>query len=158
VILDIELSVKTPLLGCKVVEGQPRKFLRAEDQRIAVIREIWLKHLTAAANDQELTFDPNALNLPLSIDVDKYELYTRTYNRVKKEKFESVPKGATIKFECTLFENKLDPTDFAEILATMGEWYGISQWGTKFGFGRFKVEWIRRKKLENRLDFELDLS
>ena len=157
-ILETELKLVSEIVGCRVVKGQPRQFIKTPDNKIAIIREVWLDNMIMAAGDLELPFKPVHVTLPEGYTAPKLQLLRRTYNRTSVEDFESIPKGTIIKLDFMIREQKFPPENFAKILQLVGTNYGISQWGNHFGYGRFDIQFIRRKTLNINLNFELDVS
>lgn len=156
-ILNTELTLTSPIMACKIYKGKPRQFLKTEDGKILIIKEIWVKHMELAAADLELTFKPSFIRLPEGYDAPVIALNRRTYNREHAEEFESIPKGSTLKVEVMLMEKQLEPEHFAKILQVVGNRYGVSQWGSHFGYGRFTINFIKRQRLDVKLEFNLDV-
>lgn len=153
-ILSNELILTKPILGCKTASGKPRQLLRDEQNLPGLVDVVWKTNFEAAASALGIDFTTDMVSLPTGYHASKFEEFLRTYSKFKKERFESIPKGARINFDVILNDNKLSPRDYAKILAVVGERFGISQFGNKFGFGRFKVEFIKRKSVDVKLDFE----
>ena len=147
-----ELKLTTPILGCKQVSGRPRQLLRDREGRPGLVDAVWQKHFEQAAQELDITYSREMVTLPTGYEAGVFEEFLRSYSRFKKERFESIPKGQTIKFECMLMDTMLAPSDFAKILSIVGTQFGLSQFGNRFGFGRFKVELIKREKLVPQLD------
>lgn len=156
-ILQNEIILKTPILGCRISEERPRELVRHANGEPGLIQEMWHDSMRKAASDLGIKYDQQAFILPMSFTATKFEEYLRVYNKTHKERFESIPTGATIKFELHLLEDKLNPSEYAKLLALVGKHYGISQWGNKFGYGRFEVQFIKRQRAEVSLDFQIDI-
>jgi len=93
------------------------------------------------------------ITFPTGYEASCFEEFLRTFSRFKKERFESIPRGQRISVELMINEQDLEPNDFARLLAVVGEKFGLSQFGNHFGFGRFRVELIKRERVEAKLDF-----
>jgi hypothetical protein len=156
-ILHNELKLTTPFLGCKQVPGRPRRILRDELGRPGLIGKVWQDHFAAAAKLLDVSFDRNMIAFPKGFEATKFEEHLRRFDRFKRERFESIPKGAIISFEVTLPSSRLTPQDYAKILVVVGERFGISQFGNKFNYGRFQVEAVKRRTLDVKLDFDFDV-
>lgn len=156
-ILQNEIILTTPILGCRVSEGRPRVLVRHTNGEPGLIQEMWHDSMRRAASDLGIKYDQQALILPMYFSATKFEEYLRVYNKTHKERFESIPKGAVVKFELHLMEDKLDPSSYGKLLSLVGKYYGMSQWGNKFGYGRFEVQFIKRQRADVSLDFPIDI-
>ena len=154
-ILYNELVLKSPFLGSRRVKGRPREIVRYTDNKPGLIPEVWHEAFRLAASDLGVQYFQDALILPQSFNASAFEEYTRTFSKVNKERFEAIPKGAKIWFDVHLFENKMSPNTYAKLLSIVGKQYGMSHWGNKFGYGRFDVALIKRKKVDVQLDLDL---
>jgi hypothetical protein len=110
-----------------------------------------------AASDLGIKYDQQSLILPMSFDASRFEEYIRVYNKTHKERFESIPAGTVVSFDTHLMEDRIDPTTYSKLLSLLGTHYGLSQWGNKFGYGRFEIKFIRRRRAEVSLDFPIDI-
>lgn len=155
-ILTNKLILTSAFLGSKVVEGRPRSLLRYNNDP-GIIHPIWFRAFEQAASDLKVVFDRETVVLPPSFKATKYVEVLRTFNKTHKERFEAIPEGEPIIFDVRLDETRLAPETYAKLLSIVGEHYGVSQWGSKFGYGRFQVDLIKRARLDVKLDFELDL-
>jgi len=120
-----------------------RRFKMNAKRMVAVNQTGWLDDLVFAAHTMKLevnvrkTVVPPDGILPASI-----HLLRRTFSGAHVEFFESFRKGAILTFDMVVHDEKPRCPSIAqlrEILAFTGEHCGISQWGKKFGFGRFVV-------------------
>lgn len=130
-----------------------RRFRMNDRQQIYVNQTQWLDDMVFSAHSLKLginvrkTITPPSGIVPASI-----HLYRRVYSGVRVEFFESLRKGAILTFELVL-QDQLPkcPTleQLKQILSMQGEYCGISQWGSKFGFGRFVVVEVRDRFSNN---------
>lgn len=157
-ILYNELQITKPILGCKVVSGKPRQLLRDASNRPGLVEPVWNKNFENAASALNIDFKSEMVTFPTGYEASKFEEFLRTYSKFKKERFESIPEGAKIWFDVMLSEGSVSPTDYAKLLTYVGRELGISQFGNKFGFGRFEVLDIRRKSVSVKLNFQLNLD
>lgn len=110
---------------------------------VAVNQTGWLDDLVAAAHTMKMgvnvrkTVVPPDGILPASV-----HLLRRTFSGAHVEFFESFRKGAILTFDLMVHDEKPNcPSmdQLHQILEFTGEHFGISQWGKKFGFGRFSL-------------------
>jgi hypothetical protein len=151
------LTLTKPILGCKVVQGRPRQLLRDDLGQPALVSPVWHDHFTLAASALDIRYRNDMIVFPKGYKANKFEEFVRSYNKFQKERFECIPAGATIEFEVMLLDDRLAPTDYAKILAVVGERLGLSQFGNKFGFGRFDINYVKRTRLSVDLNFEIDV-
>ncbi len=124
-----------------------RRFRMDGKGRVFVNQNQWLEDLLFAARTMKLdikvqsTIVPPEGLLPASI-----HLHKRTYSGAHVEFFESFRKGTILTFDMLVHEDRPKcPTvpQLGSLLELVGEYRGISQWGSKFGFGRFAVVGIK---------------
>lgn len=160
--LTLRIKLTTAMLGDQRTREKIRRFSRppAFEGNIAtdVIRWHWL--IKEAATALELDdIDPSRVLVEQSYKCPALELYSRTYirenQRTGKKKreqdlFESIRVGAELdlKFMVTQTTDPREQDDglraptegeLEEIFRVIGNTLGISPWGAKFGYGRFKV-------------------
>lgn len=120
-----------------------RRFKMDGKGRVAVNQNQWLEDLLFAARTMKLdlkihsTVTPPEGLLPASI-----HLHRRTYSGAHVEFFESFRKGTILTFDMLMHEDRPKcPThnQLRSLMELVGEYRGISQWGNKFGFGRFEL-------------------
>jgi hypothetical protein len=120
-----------------------RRFKMNIRSMVSVNQTGWLEDMVFAAHTMKLevnvrkTIVPPEGILPASI-----HLLRRTYSGAHVEFFESFRKGTILTFDMVLHDEKPRcPTleQLGRILEFTGDHCGISQWGKKFGFGRFLV-------------------
>lgn len=156
-ILKNEIKLKTPILGCKLSPSRPRQLLRDVMGKPGLVEIVWQRHFKSAAQDLDIEYQSDMIVFPTGIDADKFEEHLRQYSKFQRERFESIPVDAQVTFEVMLMEDRLAPSDYARILSVVGERYGVSQFGNRFGYGRFDIVTIKRERLSVNLDFNLDI-
>lgn len=156
-ILNNALTLTKPILGCKVTPGRPRQLLRDSRGLPGLVEPVWQENFSSAASALDIEYRPDMVVLPTGYEANQYAEFLRAYGKFNKERFECIPKGARIEFEVVLMEQRLRPENYAKILSVVGERFGISQFGNKFGFGRFEIDFVKRKALSVDIDFEFDV-
>lgn len=120
-----------------------RRFRMDGKGRVAVNQNQWLEDLLFATRTIKLdlkihsTIVPPEGILPASV-----HLHRRTYSGAHVEFFESFRKGTILTFDMLVHEDRPKCPNVEQLrtlLELVGEYRGISQWGNKFGFGRFTV-------------------
>lgn len=124
-----------------------RRFRMNDRRQIHVNQVQWLDDLVFAAHNLKLGLSVRKTVIPPpGIVPASIHLYRRVYSGAKVEFFESMRKGTVLTFELVLQDHLPKcPTleQLKQILAVHGEYCGISQWGSKFGFGRFVLVDVR---------------
>lgn len=80
---------------------------------------------------------PSDIAMDLSVNAPT-EKWNRHYGPNKSRLHESIMPGTKVTFKA-LVADKITESNLAEILERMGRFVGISPYGHKLGFGRFKV-------------------
>jgi hypothetical protein len=140
----VQLRLESPLLGDRTPDTMGvRRFQRGKNNEIHIPVSIWRSLLDQAQADIGSHYTLDSVNMPETIRVSSTQMYTRRYNRTKIDFFESVQKGASVRFDVLVRNQNIKDAPGApglhSLLSHIGEWIGISPWGVKFGYGRFKV-------------------
>ena len=124
-----------------------RRFRMGDRQQVSVNQTAWLDDLVFASHSLKLdlnvrkTVQPPQGLIPASI-----HLYRRVYSGVQVDFFESFRKGTILTFDMLLQDHLPKCPDLLQLeqmMILVGKHCGISQWGRKFGFGRFDVVSLR---------------
>lgn len=142
-LINTNIKTTTKWLGDKKnPEKQIRVFERSHNNSLSIPDTIWRNNTNKAAADLSVAdFDKQSLRFQFGILADT-EIYTRVYNKTSKEKFEAIPENQIIELKLVYNneENKnITTTILKNILKHVGEFYGFSPWGNKFGYGRFEI-------------------
>lgn len=139
-----QVRLTSPFLGELKPDSKGVRRFKLNDRRwIAVNQTGWLDDYVLAAMtlkqqvDVRKTVVPPAGIMPASV-----HLFRRTYSGACVEFFESLRKGAILTFEMLIRDDRPRSPSLDQLralLAFQGEHCGISQWGKKFGFGRFEL-------------------
>lgn len=131
---------------------QVRRFKKDRQGRIAINQKSWLEQFDLAARNLQMdvncfrTIVPPVAILPASV-----HLYRRCYSKVHVELFEAFRTGTVITFELMLRDDLPKCPNLIQlqsILSFTGERLGLSQFGNKFGFGRFSLHALSRANPE----------
>lgn len=159
-LLCVKIKLKSPFLGNCRTTDKIRRFDRSKafKHNIQVDMVRWNWAMEEAISALELDLDSSAIRVNPTYKAPKLELYVRRWRdgksgKPKEEMFESIKSGAVLTFEMLVVNNEepegaspkketfKKPTieDMEKILDTVGRLLGLSPWGSKFGYGRFKV-------------------
>ena len=151
-----QVRLTSPFLGeLKPDQKGVRRFNLNDRRWIAVNQTGWLDDCVLAAMtlkqqvDVRKTVVPPTGIMPASI-----HLFRRTYSGACVEFFESLRKGAILTFEMLIRDDRPRSPSLDQLRAILmfqGEHCGISQWGKKFGFGRFELVEVRDRYLPDPL-------
>lgn len=150
-IILIKIRLTSPILGENRKDPRGiRTFKKRSGGDIAVDRRHWNEQFEVAKGILKLPVSNSHIILP-----DKYlsptlHLYRRRFSGTQTELFESVRTGTVLTFELATREDQPNcPTidHIEKMLVVIGEHLGLSQWGSKFGFGRFEVKLCTQKNV-----------
>ena len=161
---EVKIRLTRPMLGkirTKTVgggsTGYVRRFARTRSKAIAIDEAHWIWAFRQAAVDMHLeNVDTSRLHPSDGIPAPTLCYYEKRWQShsedsddpQQKEGFESVRTGSVLTFRIALSDKPAadgaPPTleQLEALLNHIGEFFGISQWGNKFGYGRFHVESI----------------
>jgi hypothetical protein len=152
-ILIAQIRLTSRFLGSGKPQKGIRKLRMLGDTMVEINRKEWLIDLQNASRNLKLDVDlHNSVVLPEGILAPSVHLYRRVYSGVKVDFFESLRENTILTFDLMLRDECPNcPTldQFKDILTVDGEYYGISQWGNKFGYGKFKVENLYDRYAQN---------
>lgn len=159
--VEVKIQLTSPMLGDQRHPDQVRRFNRPQilqgDIQLNIGRWHWAlgEGLMALGLDQVRAED---IMVQHHMRTPTLELYNRRWKQKKggktvqcQEMFESIRAGAQLTFQIMVPESR-DPDDpdqdsyrrpsldeIRKVFEIVGETIGISPWGSKFGFGRFRV-------------------
>ncbi len=120
-----------------------RRFKLDRKGWIFVNQNMWLDKLQLAAHNLQFVLDVRGTVVaPQSIMPATIKYYRRTYSKVNVEMFEAFGPGTVLTFDLLLRDDRPkcpSVEQMSSMLDFVGEWEGVSQFGSKFGFGRFTV-------------------
>tara|TARA_E500000331_G_C17188616_1_gene683821 strand:+ start:551 stop:1009 length:459 start_codon:yes stop_codon:yes gene_type:complete len=151
VIYEAKLKLDTHFLGgFKKGKDGIRRVKTTYSGQIALNENELRKHFELAAKQLDMDFDPKTVVFTEGFE-SECSIIRRTYNRTNVEFFEGIEQGNNITLEMALVGEDNLPTedDLRKILAVIGRFYGITQFGSKFQCGRFHVLSITRKTKDN---------
>lgn len=150
------IRLLTPFLGNQVENGI-RKFRHSQSEppvkALAFDSSLWQWAFKSVHRSREQTWSRDAVVHKRNWETkDKIELYTRQYRRqniVIDERFESLDVGAELEIVFGIWAHDAagepgpDVLQFSQMLEDVGEFAGLSPWGSKFGYGRFTLESLK---------------
>ena len=154
-ILIIKIRLTSPLLGELAKDAMGvRRFRRDRDDVVVCVPE-WQRSYREAARLLGLDVCTDGMMPKSKYRLASVHLYRRIWSGVNVEYFESMRKGTILTMEMVFDEavrRSPNPTQLKAILGHVGEHIGISQFGSKFGFGRFDVVSIEIKDIDGDSD------
>lgn len=150
-ILVVKIKLTQPLLGELKPDQKGLRRFKKLNGRIHVNILEWQTKLADAAKQLGYTVDVSAVipqphYLPASVHT-----YRRIWSRVHCEVFECFRKGTVLTLEFLIREEQKrcpTPHELKRMFEVCGEYLGLSQWGSKFGYGRFEVMLVAPKNFE----------
>jgi hypothetical protein len=148
---EIKLRLTQPMLGQQRDPSGIRRFTRTSSNALAIDLERWIWAFNDAAQSLHMNVHTGALHPAEGITAPTLVFYNRRWIDRKgtkevqcSEMFESVRKGTVLTFRVavTSGQDKPAPTleQVKQLFSYIGEFLGISQFGNRFGYGRFTVE------------------
>ncbi len=147
-VIIAKIKLTSLILGENPPDGSGMRRFKKRSGAIAVDTDHWMEQVRAACGVLGYKINEEALLLPDTYATPAIELYRRHYSGTKVELFESIRKGAELTIEiATRGDLAGCPTlaQVSEILNIIGKHFGLSQWGSRFGFGRFNLIQCRDK-------------
>ncbi len=146
--LIVQLRLTSHLLGeLRPDRGGIRRFKKDRLGRVFVNQKFWQEQLGLAARNLQVDVDVRGtVTPPPSILPASIHLYRRIYSQVHVELFESFRTGTVLTFDLLVREDLPKCPSLEQLWAIYGfagEHLGLSQFGSKFGFGRFCVETLK---------------
>jgi hypothetical protein len=152
--LIVQLRLTSHFLGeLRPDHGGIRRFKKDKSGRVFVNQKFWQDQLSLAARNLNFDVDVRGtVNPPPSILSPSVHFYRRVYSQVNVELFESFLKNTIITFDLMIREDLPKCPSLDQLWALWsftGEHLGLSQFGSKFGFGRFRLETLKAANVEN---------
>lgn len=164
--------MKTDMLGAQQTKERVRRFKRAGVEKLQLELPQWYWAIDQAIEALSIkNVDSFAVRLSDTFVSPTLNLLVRRWSGGKgknqeKEMFESINKGTILTFPL-LLASSADPTspldagrppsikELEQIFSLIGEMLGLSPWGSKFGYGRFRVESLKEISKKNEQDSKL---
>jgi len=150
-IILIKIRLTSPILGENRLDSRGvRKFKKRSGGDILIDKRHWNEQLDTAKGILKLPVNNSCVIIPDKYVSPTLHLYRRRFSGTKIELFESIRTGTVLTFELATREDQPNcPTldQIEKMLVVIGEHLGLSQWGSKFGFGRFKVQTCLQKNV-----------
>lgn len=151
-LIEARIKITRELLGDRRTPEKVRRLTLQREGWVAIGLDRWAWGLREAANALHFEVNSDCVLLRDGIRCPSTCLYNRIYTNPagqrEQEMFESIRKGAELTFNLVITSpephssNNLPPPtaeQLKQMLQFVGEYFGISQWGSKFGYGRFDV-------------------
>jgi len=148
----MRIRLLTPMLGSRSdPTSKIQLFPRAACGGVAFTFPIWSWGLNNAARHLGLeNFDDESIRPGRTWhETPRVVLYNRTYTKANKpvtQTFESFPEGSTLVAKIFLAQphrgvggKAVDIDTMTSLICDVGEYFGLSPWGSKFQYGRFQL-------------------
>lgn len=155
---EVKIKLTSAWLGQQRTKEQIRRFRKLKpSNNIAIDNAQWQWAFQEAADALHLNHvDVSTIYTDQGFEAPTLQLYNRRYTHNGKphqELFESIRENTVITLEMLVTtptqQNKLtqspSKSELDQILCFVGRMLGLSPWGSRFGFGRFKIESIEEK-------------
>jgi hypothetical protein len=148
-LLNIRIRLTKPWLGSLPPDHRGIRRFRMDGEKTAVHAEYWKEQFHISALQLHYPINVNTLYPPNGITSASIHLFRRIFSKRRSELFESFRAGTVLTFEFMVREDMPkcpDVAQFKNMFMFVGEYLGLSQFGSKFGFGRFEILDIQLKK------------
>jgi hypothetical protein len=159
---EVKIRLLMPWLGSQKTQEQVRRFRKIsrgdKEGEIELDRELWDWAYRQAIESLRFTHvDSTTIRAAMSIRCPTLVLYKRKYKspngKTQEEMFECITKGTILTFPLVVTSpqdklmDKEAPTkkELETLFEFIGEFIGLSPWGSKFGYGTFTLENIEEK-------------
>jgi len=140
------IKLTQPLLGNIQTSSGLRAFsLLNKDPKeqvklIEINTQYWLAIFLQAGKELGLNLKKENFIFSTVMEFDgNFEVETRTFNKTNVETFEAVGRGSELTIKFLYKDPEISRVALVNLLRHVGNFYGISPWGSKFGYGRFIV-------------------
>lgn len=147
-LLEIRVKLTKPFLGSLSPDHRGIRRFRMDGAKVFVHADYWKEQFKIAAMQLHYPINTDTLHPPSGIESASIHLFRRIFSKRRMELFESFRAGTVLTFDFIVREDKPrcpDVQQFKNMLEFIGEYLGLSQFGSKFGFGKFKVVDVRMK-------------
>jgi hypothetical protein len=147
-LLDLRIKLSKPWLAAQPPDHRGIRRFKMNGDLVFVHTDYWKEQLRIAAMQLHYPIDVNTLYPPQGIRPASIHLFRRIFSKRRQELFESFRTGTVLTFDFMVREDQSrcpDTEQFRNMLSFVGEYLGLSQFGSKFGFGRFQVLDIKLK-------------
>lgn len=148
-LLDLKIRLGKPFLGSMSPDNRGIRRFRMDGEKVAVHTEFWREQFRIAAMQLHYPINVQTLHPPVGITPASIHLFRRIFSKRRVELFESFRAGTVLMFDFMVREDLPqcpDVVQFKNMLGFVGEYLGLSQFGSKFGFGRFQLIDVNLKK------------
>lgn len=136
-VIIARVRLMSPILGELNKDKDGIRRFKKSQGGIAIDKRTWLAQFTEAARVLGIRFgQQDTILFEAGYYSPCIRLYRRIYSKVHVELFEAIQKGTVLTLE---FTTTLPLDRFRALFETVGKHLGISQFGSKFGFGRFEI-------------------
>jgi hypothetical protein len=148
-LLEAKLRLTSPFLGEKRADDRGIRRLLLVNGNVAIRDQAWKETWDTACRHTQIRIAPVCACQPCPFPPATIHLFRRCYNATNADLFESFRKGTVLTLSFLLDEQIIgcpSPEQVKTLYGFVGEHLGISQWGSKFGFGRFQLISITPKE------------
>ena len=141
-LVTVKLKLRSPFLGELRPDNRGVRRIRMERGLVKVNLAFWQEQFREAAGHLQYDVDVTALVPPEGFPAASLQLYKRVWSKVNMEWFESFRSGTVLTMDFLVKNDKQkapNPAQMSAILKFTGDRLGLSQFGNKFGYGRFDL-------------------
>ena len=152
-LLTVKIRLTRPYLGELKPDNRGVRRFKRFNNGVHVNTAFWQSQLQLAARNIHADVDAKTIQPPREIFPASIHLYRRIFSQVRMELFESFRKGTVLTMDFIVREDLPkcpNPDQFKTMLSFVGEYLGLSQFGSAFGFGLFIVENVELKIYESK--------
>ena len=143
ILKSARIRYKTHCLGAR---KDPKTGIRrffVKDGKVIPLRRYWEEPFLDLA---KTLFLPEDLSVSFGdgFRAPQLMLWKRRFNRMRKEEFEIINKGCVITVPFKMSSaSPITSQDAEKLWKLVSQFYGLSDFGAKFGFGKFELEELK---------------
>lgn len=155
-LVTAKIKLQSPFLGHQRTRDKVRVFRKTPEGHITFDHAQWNFVVSEAVHHLGLDVNVDAVRVPQSYVAPRLDMYVRRWvdnSGAHSERFECIKTGTVITFQILLMhkseeseERGPDIDEIKDILQFIGQWIGMSPWGSKFNYGRFNVLEVNEDK------------
>lgn len=140
-VIIAKIKLTSPILGELKKDHNGVRQLKKTAGRVLINTEEWREKFKKAARILGTHINAAAIMTEPGYECPTLRLYRRRFNQVNVDIFESISKGTVLTLKFAIADLPKAPTSeqIYALLETMGTFMSLSQWGEKYGYGRFEV-------------------
>lgn len=123
-------------------DGETDRFMRDSDNKLIFQQSWWYTAFTKAIEVSQLKgIKAGDISMDLTVEAPT-QIYARRYGEDKIRKHEAIMPGTIVKFNAIVSDHITEST-LQQLLSKLGTFVGLSPYGFRLGYGKFKVKEIQ---------------